>query len=148
MNATLSKIRAKLNTGNDPQTAEQQLRRALDLKRAQAALPLLAAFEEIKDQPVKVELLKQIWTTDFDRRNDRLLGLVQQFLGTAPHYYGIKFHIPNGSRVFSIEVGAEETLLYTSTRDGHSGRPQYVTFRDADQWMEFFYKTMAYILEV
>jgi len=148
MNDTLSKIRAKTERASDSQIAERQERQLAAIKRARAAVPLIAAFNDIKNELVRVELLKQVWPDDFDRRNDRLVGLVAEIIGGETHPYGLKFHIPGGYRSFIVELGPDDTPVYASIREGQSGRPQYVTFRDEAQWMEFFYKTMAYILEV
>jgi hypothetical protein len=148
MSNTLSKIRAKKDHANDSQVIQNQSEQVSALKRSQAAIPLLNAFNDIKGEFVRIELLKQIWPKDFDRRNDRLVGLVMEVLGGETYPYGLKFYIPGGYRSFAVELGQDESLIYTTTREADSGKPQYVTFRDQEQWMDFFYKTMAYIIDV
>jgi len=148
MNDTLSKIRQKAGQSGESQMLEKQSRDSTAQKRAKAAEPLMTAFREIQNEFVKVDLLKQIWPTDFDRRNDRLAGLVAEILGDPRFPHGIKLMVPGGFRSFSVDISSDGTLCYTSAREPHSGRAVYVNFQNEEQWMEFFYKTMAYILEV
>ncbi|MBB1074680.1 hypothetical protein HUU62_09690 [Rhodoferax sp. 4810] len=148
MNDTLSKIRAKAEHASDSQVTQQQTQQVAAAIRARAAAPLFAAFNDIKNEFVRVDLLKQIWPTDFDRRNDRVIGLVIEIIGGDAHPCGLKLQIPGGHRSFAVELAADGSIAYTSTREAQGGRPQYITFQNETQWMEFFYKTMAYILEV
>lgn len=148
MNDTLSKIRQKAGQSGESQMQQQEAKDSNAAARAKAAEPLLTAFREIQNEFVKVELLKQIWPNDFDRRNDRLAGLVAEVLGGPRFPHGIKLMVPGGFRSFSVDYSSDGSLQYTSAREPHSGRAQYVHFQNEEQWMEFFYKTMAYILEV
>jgi hypothetical protein len=148
MNDTLSKIRQKAGQTGESQILQQESKDSEAARRAKAAEPLLTAFRDIQNEFVKIDLLKQIWPNDFDRRNDRLLGLLSETLGDPRYPHGIKLLVPGGFRSFSVDFAADGNLLYTSAREPHSGRAQYVNFQNEEQWMEFFYKTMAYILEV
>ncbi|MBK5969878.1 MULTISPECIES: hypothetical protein [Thiorhodovibrio] len=148
MNDTLSKIRQKAEQGGESQMQQKESKDSSAAARAKAAEPLLTAFRDIQNEFVKVDLLKQIWPTDFDRRNDRLAGLIAEVLGGPQAPHGIKLMVPGGYRSFSVDFAGDGTLQYTSAREPYSGRAQYVHFQNEEQWMEFFYKTMAYILEV
>ncbi|MBK1647864.1 hypothetical protein [Rhabdochromatium marinum] len=148
MSNTLSKIRQRASQTGESQMLEKETKDTLAMKRAKAAEPLLSAFREIQNEFVKIDLLKQIWPDDFDRRNDRLAGLVTEQLGGAQYPHGIKFLVPGGFRSFSVDISSDGNLCYTSAREPHSGRAQYISFQNEEQWMDFFYKTMAYILEV
>ncbi|EIC23331.1 hypothetical protein [Thiorhodovibrio frisius] len=148
MNDTLSKIRRKASQSGESQMMEKESKDSDAVKRAKAAEPLIKAFEDIQNEFVKIDLLKQIWPTDFDRRNDRLGGLVAEVIGGPENPCGIKLMVPGGFRSFVVDLAGEGGIRYTSAREPHSGRAQYINFQTEEQWMEFFYKTMAYILEV
>jgi hypothetical protein len=148
MNDTLSKIRQKVGQTGESQLLQQETKDQAAEQRARAAKPLIDAFRDIQNEFVRIELLKQIWPNDFDRRNDRLAGLLVEWLGGAQRPHGIRLQVPGGFRSFSVDLAGDGNLCYTSTREPHSGRAQYITFQNEEQWMEFFYKTMAYVLEV
>lgn len=148
MNDTLSKIRQKAEKSGESQVLRDESKDSEAARRAKAAEPLLTAFREVQNEFVKIDLLKQIWPNDFDRRNDRLIGLLAEVLGGPRFPHGIKLQVPGGFRSFSVDPAGDGNLCYTSAREPHSGKAQYVNFQTEEQWMEFFYRTMAYILEV
>jgi len=148
MKDTLSKIRAK--SGNRTQTQEQRKdeQERLAVERHEAAKPLLKAFDEIKDQPLRVDAMKRIWPDDFDRRDDRALSLVEGYLGGKELPHGLRLKMPGGHRTFAVEHGFSNQLSYIAVRESLSGAPHTRHFSSTEPWLDLFYDVMATVLEL
>lgn len=148
MNDTLSKIKAMAERS---QTSRDQTRDT-SLDQAQrcheAALPLLEAFADVQEHFVKIEVLKQIWPRDYDRRPDRVHGLVAAKLGGEALPCGLMLHIPGGLCSFEVHETWDRKLVYTSSRETHGARPLIRQFDHPEPWLEGFYRTLAGLLDV
>lgn len=148
MKDTLSKIRMKSGdrTLAQEQKKDQGVRLAAELH--QAAKPLLQAFEEIKEQPLRIDAMKRIWPDDFDRRDDRAISLVETYLGGEKQPHGLRLRMPGGHRSFTVERTFANQLDYIAVRESLSGAPHSRHFSSTEPWLDLFYDVMATVLEL
>lgn len=148
MNDTLSKIKAKAEGARASVAEEKDSSLVMAQSRHEAALPLLKAFADIQDNFVKIEVLKRIWPTDYDRRPDRARGLVIAVLGGETYPCGLMFHSPGGVRSFEVRETWDGRLTYISSRETAGARPLFWQFDTPEPWLDGFYQTMATMLEL
>jgi hypothetical protein len=149
MKDTLSKIRQKSGNRTLAQEQEKDEKKRLAEERHAAAKPLIQAFAEIKDQPLRIDAMKRIWPDDFDRRDDRAIELVEAYLGGEKHPYGLRLRLPGGHRTFAVEQRAfSDQLSYVAVRESLSGAPHTRYFSSSEPWLDLFYEVMATVLEV
>jgi hypothetical protein len=148
MNETLSRIRAIAHAEASSRDARRRSSSASLKRRHEAARPLLQAFSDIQNEYVKVDVLRRIWPEDFERRDDRLAGLVTALLGTERYPCGIRIRLPGGYRSFEVEESWDGELRYINARETEGARPSIVQFGDVEAWMESFYQSMAVLLDV
>lgn len=149
MKDTLSKIRQKSGNRTLAQEQEKDEKKRLAEERHAAAKPLIQAFAEIKDQPLRIDAMKRIWPDDFDRHDDRAIELVEAYLGGEKHPYGLRLRLPGGLRTFAVEQRAfSDQLSYVAVRESLSGAPHTRYFSSSEPWLELFYEVMATVLEV
>jgi hypothetical protein len=148
VNDTLSKIKALAERAQATREGAQES----SLEQAQrchaAALPLLNAFADVQDHFVKIEVLKRIWPRDYDRRPDRIHGLVAARLGGDAFPCGLMLHVPGGLCSFEVHETWDGKMLYTSSRETAGARPLLWQFDHPEPWLEGFYRTLAGLLEV
>ncbi|EGV18957.1 hypothetical protein ThimaDRAFT_1761 [Thiocapsa marina 5811] len=148
VNDTLSKIKAQAERArtSHEEVKETSLEKAQ--RRHEAALPLLKAFADVQDNFVKIDVLKRIWPRDYDRRPDRVHGLVAAVLGGEAHPCGIMLHVPGGLCSFEVRESWDGNITYVSSRETNGSRPLLWQFDQPDPWLDGFYRTMAGLLEV
>jgi hypothetical protein len=148
MKDTLSKIRAKSSDRNLSQAQQKDAQQQLLSSLHEAAKPLLKAFDEIKDQPLRIDAMKRIWPDDFDRRDDRALSLVEGYLGGEKLPHGFRLRMPGGHRTFAVERTFSSQLTYIAVRESLSGAPHTRHFSATEPWLDLFYDVMATVLEL
>ena len=117
-------------------------------QRSEAAAPLLQAFADIQHRFVRIDVLKRIWPSDYQRRPDHARGLVAGVLGGERYPYGLSLFIPGGHAVFEVDLTWDGQLHYVSSRETTSTRPQAARFETPEPWLEEFYQTLAQLLEL
>jgi hypothetical protein len=148
MKDTLSKIRAKSGDRSQAQAQQQDEQQRLLNELHEAAKPLLKAFDEIKEQPLRIDVMKRIWPDDFDRRDDRAKALLTGYLGAPDRPHGLRLRVPGGLRTFTIERSFSGQLSYVAVRESFSGEPHARQFSSAEPWLEVFYDVLATVLEL
>ncbi|MBK1644721.1 hypothetical protein CKO25_08685 [Thiocapsa imhoffii] len=138
MNDTLRKIKERASRTQSSVALEQDASLASVRRRHQAAWPLLQAFAEIQDHFVKIDVLKRIWPTDYDRRPDRAHGLVIAYLGGDEAPFGLMLRIPAGTRVFEVQETWDGRLLYVSARETDGARPLSWQYDTPEPWLDGF----------
>ncbi len=148
MNPTLKKLREiaqeSVMSVQDLELKDQRLLAT----RAQLAAPLLRAFADVEQEFVRVAVLRQIWPTDFDRRDDRVSGLLVEKLGPAIAPYGLKMALPHGFLSFEVTLKKEECPVFQCIRDTNGQRPLTMDFPDGQHWLDYFYKVIAEVVEL
>ncbi len=148
MNETLQKLRElaqeSVLTTQDSVLKDQQ---AL-LTRARMAAPLIRAFKDVEKEFVRISILQQIWPQDYDRRDDRVSGLLVAFLGPERSPHGIKLAVPHGFLQFEVDIKPDGAPVFTCVRDTHGQRPTLMDFPDGARWLDFFYKSVADLVEL
>lgn len=148
MNDTLSRIKAEAARVQAARAQGRDAALAMAQRRQAAAAALFAAFADVQDQFVRVEVLQQIWPADYQQRNDRARGLVVALLGPEQHPCGLRLRVPGGFRSFEVQETWDGQLRYISAREGPAGRTQATHFDHPQPWLEVFYRTMAMLLEL
>lgn len=148
MNDTLSRIKAEAERTRVGCESSRDLSLETAQRLHEAARPLLDAFTDVRNHFVKVEVLKRIWPSDFDRRPDRAQGLVIAMLGGAAHPSGLMLQVPGGIRAFEVQETWDGRLVYVSSRETGGMRPQSWRFETPEPWLAGFYQTMAMLLEI
>jgi hypothetical protein len=148
MNDTLSRIKAEAERRrvSDAMGKSSTLEQAQ--RRHEAALPLFKAFADVQDSFVRIDVLKRIWPSDYDRRPDRARGLVIGVLGGERQPYGLSLYIPGGQASYQVEATWDGKILYVSSREVSSARPQSWKFEAQQPWLDDFYLTMSSLLEL
>jgi hypothetical protein len=148
MNDTLSRIKAQAERQRESQTAGKAATEESVLRRSEAAQPILKAFADIQHAFVRIDVLKRIWPSDYQRRPDRARGLLAGLLGGERYPYGLMLHIPGGQATFEVELTWDGKLMYVSSRETLSTRPRLVRVERPEPWLEEFYQTMSTLLEI
>ncbi|WP_147431155.1 hypothetical protein [Thiocapsa rosea] len=148
MNDTLSKIKAQAERARSSQEEGKETSLEKAQRRHAAALPLLQAFADVQDNFVKIDVLKRIWPGDYDRRPDRVHGLVAAVLGGEAHPCGLMLHVPGGLCSFEVRETWDGKIIYTSSRETTGARHLLWQFDQPEPWLDGFYRTMAGLLEV
>ncbi len=148
MNPTLQKLREiaqeSVMSTQDLESKDQRLIAA----RAQFAAPLVRAFSDVERELVRVAVLRQIWPTDFDRRDDRVSGLLVEKLGPETAPCGLKMALPNGFLSFEVTLKTEDCPVFRCIRDTDGQRPLAMEFPDGQHWLDYFYKVIADVIEL
>jgi hypothetical protein len=148
MNDTLKRIQARRNMAIESRLSEEHKRAEAARRKAEAAAPLFAAFDDVRNQLVRVNVLKQIWPEDFHSRDDHASVLVAEIIADRHQPYGIKLHVPGGHRRFEVEILPDGDFSYVVSRDTLGGRPHVSNYSSREQWLDTFYGTMASLLEI
>jgi hypothetical protein len=150
MNDTLSRIKAQAERRRDSQAQAQGKASSMELaqRRSEAAKPLLAAFADVANAFVRIDVLKRIWPSDYQRRPDRARGLVIGLLGGEAHPYGLSLHIPGGQASFQVELTWDGKIMYVTSREVLSAQPHSAKFETPEPWLNEFYQMMATLLEL
>jgi hypothetical protein len=148
MNRTLEMVRATASKAAEQEREAEQARRARLSEQAEAAQEIIRAFGDLQDQFVQVSVLKRIWPMDYQRRDDRLKGLLTRVLTEEGEPYGIELEVPGGHMRFTVQRMDEGTMRFSATRDSGSVRPQVMDFVERQDWLAFFYRTMAQIIDL
>jgi len=148
MNDTLQRIKQQANKALDSKLSQRDEKRAQAQRCAEAAKPLFQAYQDVREQPVKIGVLKQIWPTDYHQRDDRASVLVAEIVGGEEFPRGIRLLLPGGHRTFEATLQSDGSMLYAIATDTSGTRPQYATFTEPGSWLDIFYKTMAHLLEL
>ncbi|QGU32404.1 hypothetical protein [Thermochromatium tepidum] len=148
MNQTIQKLRQIAQ--DSTLSAEDKVieRHEIQASCAELAAPLVQAFRDVAGEFVRVSVLSRIWPGDYDRRDDRVSGLLIQWIGpeSAPH--GLKLAVPNGSLTFEVTLKRDGSPVFTCVRDTLGQRPAIMDFANRDDWLEFFYKSIADLVEL
>lgn len=150
MKQTLEKVReTALRTADATRLAEEE-RLAVLRVEALAAAPLVEAFRDLEDQYVRIEMLREIFPRDYDRRDDRVRGLLVEYLGDAGAglLNGVAFHVPNGEIRFRVSHTRERGLTYLATRNLGTLRASSREFVVREDWIDHFFRIMADLVEV
>ncbi len=147
MNQTLQRLRQiAQGTGLDEEdSAKREQRQA---KCAQLAQPLIQSFHDLGNEFVKVEVLKRLWPDDYEQRNDRLAGLLIAWIGPPTRPHGLRLAIPYGSLTFEVALRQDGSPVFLCVRDILSQRPAIMEFNDRKEWLEFFLKAIADLVEI
>ena len=148
MNDTLKRIQARRNMAVESRLSEEHKRAEAARRKSEAAAPLFAAFNDVRNQLVKVSVLKFIWPEDFHNRDEHASVLVAEIIGDRHQPCGIKLHVPGGYRRFEVELLSDDDLTYVVFRDTLGGRPHVSNYNNPEQWLDTFYGTMASLLEI
>ncbi|MTW19789.1 hypothetical protein [Allochromatium palmeri] len=148
MNQTLQKLRqiAQNSTMSDADNFIRQ--RELHASCSELAAPLVRAFRDVEGEFVRISILSRIWPDDYACRDDRVAGLLMAWIGpeSAPH--GLKLAVPNGLLTFEVTLKRDGSAVFTCVRDTLGQRPAIMDFANRDDWLEFFYKSIADLVEL
>lgn len=148
MNQTLQKLRQIAQ--DSTLSAEDNFikKRQLHASCSELAAPLIRAFRDVEGEFVRISMLSRIWPHDYDRRDDRVAALLIAWVGpeSAPH--GLKLAVPNGSLTFEVSLKRDGSAVFTCVRDSLGQRPSIMDFANQEDWLEFFYKSIADLVEL
>jgi len=148
MNHTLQKLRELAQESvMSIQDSESKEQRNIAL-RAKFAAPLLCAFTDVEREFVRVAVMRQIWPSDYDQRDDRVAGLLVAKLGPETAPYGLKMAMPNGFLSFEVTLQTDELPVFRCIRDTAGQRPLSMDFPNGEHWLEYFYKIIADVIEL
>ncbi|EXJ15194.1 hypothetical protein [Imhoffiella purpurea] len=148
MNQTLQKLRELAQeSALTAQDSDVKTRRKYE-SCAQIAAPLIRAFKDVENEFVRISILKQIWPRDYHRRDDRVRVLLVGMLGPREAPYGLKLAVPQGYLRFEVTLKPDGSPVFTCVRDTDGQRPMSMDFPDGDRWLEFFYKSIADLVEL
>ncbi len=148
MNETLKRIRAEANQAIDSRLSEAEERKFAARRRSEAAAPLFRAFKDVRNQFVRIDVMRQIWPNDYHQRDDRASGLVAELIGGEEYPCGLRLFIPGGFRRFQVDLAPDDSISFVASRESAGARPHYMTFTQEEPWLDVFYKTMAHLLEI
>lgn len=148
MNQTLQKLRELAQ--ESVLSAEDNLikRHEVAASCADLAAPLIRAFKDVEHEFVRISVLRQIWPYDYDRRDDRVAGLLLAMIGPEQAPYGLKLAVPHGSLQFEVTLKRDGSPVFSCVRDTHGQRPSAMDFANGQDWLEFFYKSIADLVEL
>lgn len=148
MNQTLQKLRELAQ--ESVLSAEDSVvqKRELFASCAELAAPLIQAFKDVENEFVRISVMRQIWPYDFDRRDDRVAGLLVNTIGPRDAPIGLKIAVPHGFLQFEVIMKPGSPPVYSCVRDTHGQRPLAMDFPTKDAWLEFFYKSIADLIEL
>ena len=118
------------------------------ITKADLAAPLIQAFRDVEQEFVQIEMLKQIWPLDYERRNDRVAGLLVSLLGPPDYPSGLRILIPHGQVSFDIDLKEDGSTLFRCTRETDGQRPRIMEFVTREPWMEYFYRLIADVIQM
>lgn len=148
MNHTLEKLRElaqeSVLTAQDSESKTRQKFASC----AQLAAPLVRAFKDVEKEFVRISILKQIWPIDYHRRDDRVSVLLVGMLGSTDAPYGLKLAVPHGFLRFEVTLKSDGSPVYSCIRDTDGQRPMSMDFANRDSWLEYFYKSIADLVEL
>lgn len=148
MNQTLQKLR-ELAQESVLSEEDSMVRKQEALAScAELAAPLIHAFKDVENEFVRISIMRQIWPHDYDRRDDRVSGLLANLVGPKDAPSGLKMLVPHGSLQFEVVLMLNGTPVYNCFRDTHGQRPLTMDFPNAEAWLEFFYKSIADLIEL
>lgn len=148
MNPTLQKLReiaqeSVLSTEGTMVKKQERIDSCSEL-----AAPLIRAFRDVETEFVRISVLRQIWPHDYDRRDDRVAGLLLAMIGPEQAPYGLKLAVPHGALSFEVTLQSDGSPVFSCIRDTHGQRPMPMDFPNSDAWLEFFYKSIADLIEL
>ncbi|MBK1717686.1 hypothetical protein [Thiocystis violacea] len=148
MNQTLQKLRELAQ--ESVLVAEDNISRKQEIiaSCSELAEPLIRAFKDVEREFVRISVLRQIWPHDYDRRDDRVAGLLIQMIGPEGAPYGLALAVPHGSLRFEVALKTDGSAVFSCTRDTHGQRPSMMDFANGEDWLEFFYKSIADLVEL
>ncbi|MBK1720982.1 hypothetical protein [Thiocystis violacea] len=148
MNQTLQKLRELAQ--ESVLSAEDSLVRKQEVfaSCAELAAPLIHAFNDVEKEFVRISVMRQIWPYDYDRRDDRVSGLLVNLVGPSEAPIGLKLAVPHGFVQFEVSLRPGSPPVFTCVRDTHGQRPLAMDFPNAEAWLEFFYKSIADLIEL
>ena len=148
MNQTLQKLRqiAQDSTLSTEDTVNRK--RQLHASCAELAAPLVQAFRDVQGEFVRITMLSRIWPDDYHQRDDRVAGLLLAWIGPESAPQGLKLAMPNGSLIFEVSLKRDGSAVFTCVRDTLGQRPAIMDFANHDDWLEFFYKSIAELIEL
>jgi predicted type IV restriction endonuclease len=148
MNQTLQKLR-EIAQESVLSTQDTELKGKHSVaSRAQLAAPLIRAFRDVEKEYVRISVLRQIWPDDYDRRDDRVLGLLIMMFGPESAPYGLKMAMPRGFLSFEVTLKSDGSPVFSCIRDTDGQRPLAMDFPDGKGWLEYFYKVIADVIEL
>jgi len=148
MTRTLDLVKAAAEKANRQARHAEKYREENLRRQAEAAKPLLAAFKDLEGELVKVEVLKQIWPKDYQQRSEKFGSLLAGYVVYRGECYGLEIMIPGGIMRFTSEFSAEGENRFWATKEVGGLRPMAMDFGDRDDWLEFFYKSVAHLIEL
>ncbi|NEV62912.1 hypothetical protein [Thiorhodococcus minor] len=148
MNQTLQKLRELAQ--ESVLSAEDSIvqKREIFASCAELAAPLIQAFRDVENEFVRITVMRQIWPYDFDRRDDRVAGLLVNMIGPKEAPIGLKIAVPHGFLQFEVIMKPGSPPVYSCVRDTHGQRPLAMDFPSSEAWLEFFYKSIADLIEL
>ncbi|SDY08192.1 hypothetical protein SAMN05421644_12815 [Allochromatium warmingii] len=148
MNPTLQKLRQIAQ--NSTLSAEDMVTRKRELHAscAELAAPLVQAFRDVQGEFVRIAMLRRIWPDDYDQRDDHVAGLLLDWIGPESAPQGLKLAMPGGSLTFEVALKRDGSAVFTCVRDTLGQRPAMMDFANRDDWLEFFYKSIAELVEL
>lgn len=148
MNQTLQKLRELAQ--ESVLSAEDSIARKQEIfaSCAELAEPLIRAFKDVESEFVRISVMRQIWPYDYDRRDDRVAGLLVHMIGPNEAPIGLKIAVPHGFLQFEVVLTPGGAPVFTCVRDTHGQRPLAMDFPNAEAWLEFFYKSIADLIEL
>jgi hypothetical protein len=148
MNQTLQKLREIAR--ESVLSAEDSVGRKQEVfaSCAELAAPLIRAFRDVENEFVRISVMRQIWPYDYDRRDDRVAGLLINMIGPSESPIGLKLAVPHGFLQFEVTLRPGSAPVFSCVRDTHGQRPLAMDFPNAQAWLEFFYKSIADLIEL
>ncbi len=148
MNQTLQKLRQIADENVLSGVESQNIKQAVCDSCSELAKPLIEAFRDVEHEFVRISIMRQIWPHDYDRRGDQVSGLLANFIGPRDAPSGLKLLVPHGSLQFEVALQLDGSAVYSCFRDTNGQRPLTMDFPNAEAWLEFFYKSIADLIEL
>jgi hypothetical protein len=148
MNKTLKKLRELAQENVLTAQGSDSNKQKVSASCAQLAAPLIRAFRDVEREFVRISILQQIWPRDYDKRDDRVSGLLVGFVGPEHAPHGLKLAVPHGSLRFEVSLKSDGLPIFSCMRDTDGQRPISMDFPDGQHWLEYFYKSIADLVEL
>lgn len=148
MNQTLQKLRQLAQESVLNAEGSDSRKEKVSASCAQLAAPLVRAFRDVENEFVRIAILQQIWPRDYDRRDDRVSGLLICWIGPDHAPSGLRLAVPHGSLRFEVSLKVDGSPVFSCFRDTDGQRPVSMDFPDGQHWMDYFFKCIADLVEL
>jgi hypothetical protein len=127
--------------------AAQTKKRADAERRSIAFEPLSVMLSEVEDEYVRVSVLRAIWPLDFDKRPDRIKGLIEGYMLSESLCCGVKVRTATGRIMFETDIDGQGKISYIYSYESMGMRPVTREFSSREDWLQAFLYEMTKLIE-